>query len=126
LLSNWLKKKQTENLTNDIRKSDGLYSYQNTLDGLPVSKVLPDWMNNVVEAENLKQQLKLWIVKVMTSKKNMLNMLQRSYYKRIEREITVSEQGYLEILHGLNLAKLQDSEMSSNIKLLMSHFSIIT
>jgi hypothetical protein len=44
--------------------------------------------------------------------------------KKIEREITVSEQGYLEILHGLNLAKLklQDSEMSSNIKLLMSHF----
>jgi hypothetical protein len=62
-------KKQAENLTNDIRKSVGLYSYQNTLDGLPVSKVLPDWMNNVVEAENLKQQLKLWIVKVMTSRK---------------------------------------------------------
>jgi hypothetical protein len=62
-------KKQTENLTNDIKKSVGLYSYQNTLDGLPVSKVLPDWMNNVVEAENLKQQLKLWIVKVMTSRK---------------------------------------------------------
>jgi hypothetical protein len=36
---------------------------------LPVSKVLPDWMNNVVEAENLKQQLKRWIVKVMTSRK---------------------------------------------------------
>jgi hypothetical protein len=37
--------------------------------------------------------------------------------KRIEREIS-AEQGYLEILHGLNLAKLklQDSEMSSNIK----------
>jgi hypothetical protein len=63
-------KKQTENLTNDIKKSvDELYSYQNTLDGLPVSKVLPEWMNNVVEAENLKQQLKQWIVKVMTSRK---------------------------------------------------------
>jgi hypothetical protein len=33
----------------------------------PVSA--PDWMNNVVEAENLKQQLKLWIVKVMTPRK---------------------------------------------------------
>jgi hypothetical protein len=30
----------------------------------------------------------------------------QEHYKRIEREITVSEQGYLEILHGLNLAKL--------------------
>jgi hypothetical protein len=34
--------------------------------------------------------------------------------KRLEREISVSEQGYLELLHGLNLAKLklQDNEMS--------------
>jgi hypothetical protein len=38
--------------------------------------------------------------------------------KRIEREISVSEQGYLEILHGLNLAKLklQDNELTSNLK----------
>ena len=38
--------------------------------------------------------------------------------KRIEREISVSEQEFLEILHGLNLAKLkmQDNELSSNIK----------
>jgi uncharacterized protein involved in exopolysaccharide biosynthesis len=51
-------------------------------------------------------------------KKNMLNMPAGATIKKIEREITVSEQGYLEILHGLNLAKLklQDSEMSSNIK----------
>jgi hypothetical protein len=54
--------------------------------------------------------------------------IQQELHKRIEREITVSEQGYLEILHGLNLAKLklQDSEMSSNIKLLLMIFSIIT
>ena len=38
--------------------------------------------------------------------------------KRIEREISVSEQEFLEILHGLNLAKLkmQDAELSSSIK----------
>jgi uncharacterized protein involved in exopolysaccharide biosynthesis/Mrp family chromosome partitioning ATPase len=38
--------------------------------------------------------------------------------KRIEREIAVSEQEYLELLKGLNLAKLkvQDVELSSNIK----------
>jgi hypothetical protein len=38
--------------------------------------------------------------------KNMLNMPAGATIKKIEREITVSEQGYLEILHGLNLAKL--------------------
>ncbi|MEZ7506169.1 exopolysaccharide transport family protein [Flavobacterium sp. Arc2] len=113
-------KKQTENLTNDIRRSvDELYSYQNTLDGLPVSKVLPDWMNNVVEAENLKAT-----IKTMSGQYDDFQEKYAKYapagatIKRIEREISVSEQGYLEILHGLNLAKLklQDNEMSSNIK----------
>jgi hypothetical protein len=44
--------------------------------------------------------------------------------KRLEREISVSEQGYLELLHGLNLAKLklQDNEMSSNLKAIDLHF----
>jgi hypothetical protein len=46
---------------------------------VPVSKKCPDWMNNVVEAEN--QQLKRWIVKVMTSKKNTI-CSSRSYYKK--------------------------------------------
>jgi hypothetical protein len=50
-------KKQTENLTNDIKKVLIVF-LSNTLDGLPVSKVLPDWMNNVVEAENLKATIK--------------------------------------------------------------------
>ncbi|MFT6754891.1 MAG: succinoglycan biosynthesis transport protein ExoP, partial [Urechidicola sp.] len=113
-------KKQTENLTNDIKKSvNELYSYQNTLDGLPVSKILPEWMSNVVEAENLKAT-----IKTMDSQSNDFQEKYAKYapagatIKRIEREISVAEQGYLEILHGLNLAKLklQDSEMSSNIK----------
>jgi succinoglycan biosynthesis transport protein ExoP len=113
-------KEQTENLTKDIKKSvNKLYSYQNTLDGLPVSKVLPEWMNNVVEAENLKAT-----IKTMDSQTNDFQEKYAKYapagatIKRIEREISVAEQGYLEILHGLNLAKLklQDSEMSSNIK----------
>jgi succinoglycan biosynthesis transport protein ExoP len=113
-------KKQTENLTNDIKKSvDELYSYQNTIDGLPVSTVLPEWMNNVVEAENLKAT-----IKTMGGQYDDFQEKYAKYapagatIKRIEREISVSEQGYLEILHGLNLAKLklQDNEMSSNIK----------
>jgi len=44
--------------------------------------------------------------------------------KRLEREISVSEQGYLEILHRLNLAKLklQDSELSSSLKTIDTPF----
>ncbi len=113
-------KKERESLNNEIKKSvDEIYSYNNTVDGVPLTKTLPDWMNTVVESENLKAKIKVM------DKQNKDFQEQYATYapagatiKRLEREISVSEQGYLELLHGLNLAKLklQDNEMSSNIK----------
>lgn len=113
-------KKEKESLNNEIKKSvDEIYSYNNTIDGVPLTKTLPDWMNTVVESENLKAKIKVM------DKQNKDFQEQYATYapagatiKRLEREISVSEQGYLELLHGLNLAKLklQDNEMSSNIK----------
>ena len=111
---------EAETLIMDIKKGvDELYSYQNSIDGVPISKVLPDWMNNVVETENLKAK-----ISVINGQKNDFQEVYAEYapaganMKRLEREISVSEQGYLEILHGLNLAKLklQDSELSSSLK----------
>lgn len=113
-------KAQSEELTSTIKIAvDELYSYQNSIDGLPISKLLPDWMNNVVEEENLEAK-----IKVLGEQSNDFQEKYAIYapaganMKRLEREISVSEQGYLEILHGLNLAKLklQDSELSSNLK----------
>lgn len=112
--------KQSNILTNEIQAGvDELYKYQNSIDGVPTSKILPDWMNTVVESENLKAEIQVM------DQQNRDFQEQYAIYapaganiKRIEREISVSEQGYLEILHGLNLAKLklQDSEMSASLK----------
>ncbi len=111
---------KAEVLTEEIKKSvDELYSYQNSIEGVPIAKVLPEWMDNVVEAENLKAK-----IDVIKNQKNNFQEVYAEYapaganMKRLEREISVSEQGYLEILHGLNLAKLklQDSELSSSLK----------
>jgi succinoglycan biosynthesis transport protein ExoP len=113
-------RKQADGLKEEIRKSvDDLYSFQHTTDGLPVSKVLTDWLSNVVEAESLRARLK-----VMEQSNSELERQYAIYapaganIKRIEREIAVSEQGYLEFLHGLNTAKLkqQDNELAANIK----------
>lgn len=111
---------QAEALSNDIKKNvNELYSYQNSIDGLPLTKILPEWMDNVVEAENIKAK-----IKVINGQNKQFQVKYANYapagatIKRIEREISVSEQGYLEILHGLNLAKLklQDNELTSNLK----------
>ena len=113
-------KKQSETLQAEIKKSVGeLYHYQNSVEGLPVSTTLNQWISNVTEAENLKAKIKVM------DQRNKDFQQQYSIYapaganiKKIEREISVSEQGYLEILHGLNLAKLklQDNELTSNLK----------
>jgi succinoglycan biosynthesis transport protein ExoP len=98
---------------------DELYTYQNSIEGLQISKVLPDWMASAVETENLKAK-----IKVIDRQKDEFQETYAKYapaganMKRLEREIATSEKGYLEILSGLNLAKLklQDSELSSSLK----------
>jgi succinoglycan biosynthesis transport protein ExoP len=107
-------------LKSEIKESiDELYTYQHTTDGLPVNKVLDEWLNKVVEAESLRARMQVM------EQRNEDFQEQYAVYapagahiKRIEREISVSEQGYLELLHGLNLAKLkqQDNELSANLK----------
>jgi hypothetical protein len=42
-------------------------------------------------------------------------LLMQELLLRIEREISVSEQGYLELLHGLNLAKLKCKTMNCHL-----------
>ncbi len=113
-------KSEAEKLKVEIKAAVGeLYSYGNSTEGLPLSTILNDWISNVIEAENIKAGLDVLGERIKEFQK------QYSIYapaganiKRIEREISVSEQEFLEILHGLNLAKLkmQDNELSSNIK----------
>lgn len=107
-------------LEKDIRGNvQDLYTYQNTTDGLPVNTVLTDWINNVLDAENMKAKLS-----VMDERNADFQQKYAVYapaganIKRMEREISVSEQGYLDLLHGLNMAKLkmQDNELSSELK----------
>lgn len=111
---------QANDLKEEIRKSiDELYAYQHTTDGLPLHKVLDEWLNKVVEAESLRARM------LVMEQRNKDFQQQYAVYapagahiKRIEREISVSEQGYLELLHGLNLAKLkqQDNALSADLK----------
>jgi uncharacterized protein involved in exopolysaccharide biosynthesis len=112
-------KQQAQTLQKEIKANvDALYTFQNTTDGVPIKKVLPDWVDKVVETEDLKAKLT-----VMDAQNKAIEAQFATYapaganLKRIEREIEVAEQEYLEILHGLNLAKLkfQDTQLTSNL-----------
>jgi succinoglycan biosynthesis transport protein ExoP len=113
-------KAQAEKLKDEIKGTVGeLYKYGNTTDGLPISSVLNDWITNVIDAENSKAGLVVMAQKIIEFQKQYaIYAPAGANLKRIEREISVAEQEFLEILHGLNQAKLkmQDNELSSNLK----------
>lgn len=113
-------RKQAEKLKSEIKISvNELNSKGITTDGLPAATILKDWIDNVVEAESLKASIDVLSQRIKEQQKEYsVYAPAGSNIKRIEREISVSEQRYLDILHSLNLAKLkmQDNELATNIK----------
>jgi len=113
-------KKRAENLKDEMRDAvNALYSYNYSPGGLPLSNLLKDWIANVILFEETKAGMEVL--------RERINEFQKQYsiyapaganLKRIEREINVSEQEFLELLHGLNLAKLkdQDAQLASDLK----------
>lgn len=123
-------KVKAEKIKNEMREAvEDLYKFQNTTEGLPIASLLNEWIANVVSYEDTKAGMEVL--------SNRIQEFQKQYeiyapaganLKRIEREITVSEQEYLELLHGLNLAKLkmQDTEISSNLNIIDHPFYPLT
>jgi len=115
-------KVQAEKLKDEIKDAVGeLYKFGHTIDGLPVSSILNDWITNVIEAENSKASLVVMAQRIIEFQKQYaIYAPAGANLKRIEREISVAEREFLEILHGLNEAKLkvQDNELSSNLKII--------
>jgi len=116
-----VKLKQTsERLKEEIRNSvNELYTYGNSTNGLPINSLLTDWIANVIDYEDTKAGIEVLGERIREFQKQYaIYAPAGANLKRIEREISVSEQEFLEILHGLNLAKLkmQDAELSSSIK----------
>jgi uncharacterized protein involved in exopolysaccharide biosynthesis/LysM repeat protein len=111
---------QAKKVKNDLKfYVDQLYLYSHSTQGLPIKDLLSEWLKNAITYEEAKASLK-----VLTNRKNdFLRTYQifaplGAMLKRIEREINVAEQSYLELLRSLNLAKMnqQNLEMSTNIK----------
>ncbi len=105
-------------LSSDISK---LYDMQNSIEGVPIDKMLTEWLSRLMKYEES-------IAKIKALDQRNKEFLQKyktfaplgATLKRIEREIGVCEQEYLERLHSLNLSKLrqQNIQLSSNIKII--------
>jgi uncharacterized protein involved in exopolysaccharide biosynthesis len=113
-------KAEAAKLEDQLKQSvSELYSHGNSKEGIPIGTILTEWINNVIEAENLKAGIKVLGNRIIEFQKQYeIYAPAGAILKRIEREIGVSEREYLSILQGLNEAniKLQDNQLSSNIK----------
>lgn len=97
---------------------DKLYTESNTPNGIPTKSVLDEWLKTTLSYEQSKAKLT-----VMDKRKKEFEEEYKRFaplgamLKKIEREIGVSEQEYLELLHGLNMARLtqQNTELTSKL-----------
>jgi uncharacterized protein involved in exopolysaccharide biosynthesis/LysM repeat protein len=99
---------------------DQLYLYSHSTQGLPISRLLDEWLKNALTYEEAKASL----VVLARRKLDFVRTYQRfaplgAILKRIEREMTIAEQTYLELLRSLNLAKMrqQNLQMATNIRI---------
>ena len=115
-----LRRKQKK-LRNEIKLYvDQLYLYGHSTQGVPIKNLLDSWLTNTIDYTEAKAAL----VVLARRKMDFIRTYQKmaplgAMLTRIEREIKVAEQTYLELLRSLNLAKMkqQNMEMSTNIKI---------
>lgn len=102
-----------------------LFRLENTIEGVPIKKVLDKWLNQSMELENKKAKYDIVGARNIDYDKKFKKYAPAgANLKRIDREFNIAEQEYLEILHGLNLAKLklQDSKIGSKLKVVAPPF----
>ncbi|MDO8898503.1 MAG: LysM peptidoglycan-binding domain-containing protein [Bacteroidales bacterium] len=99
---------------------DQLYLYSHSTQGIPVASLLDEWLKNALAYEEAKASL----VVLARRKLDFVKTYQRfaplgAMLKRIEREMAIAEQTYLELLRSLNLALMrqQNLQMATNIRI---------
>lgn len=118
--------KRSEILKTELKdKVDQLYASDYDEKSLGSTSILADWLENTIQFEGTKAQLKVMNQKRLEFKKlyQVFSPLGATM-KRLERKIDIAEREYLSLLHSLGLAKLkqQNVELKSNIKLIERPF----
>jgi uncharacterized protein involved in exopolysaccharide biosynthesis len=99
---------------------NNLYLQTLTPNGIPTKDVLSEWLRTSLNVEQSKARLT-----VMDERKKEFVEQYRKFaplgatLKKIERQINVFEQEYLDLLHGLNTAKLtqQNNELTTKLNI---------
>ena len=112
------KRKQAEKIKAEMsRDLSNRMEYSRTTEGVPVSKVLEEWLQYTLALDRANAR-----IEVYENRKLYFNDLYDEFsiigstIGKLEREITIEEKNYLELLHSLNLAlmRLSSETLSSD------------
>lgn len=116
-----------QKLTNDLNALNQqvqgyvskLYNNDYTVDGIPLTQILQEWLNEYILRE--RERSALFVAdETLDFINNRIDDFAPlgAELKKLEREVTVHENQYLSILHGLNMANLQkqSAEMSQSME----------
>ena len=109
--------KEIEKLSNNINE------YKYTKEGVAIETMVDQWLAEVIRNTKAKAELE-----ILNKRKKEFEEQYKTYspigtqINRKEREIRITEESYLEVLHGLNLAKLKQK----NIQLTSATLNVIT
>jgi len=107
--------KQTQ-LEDSIKTVSNQYMSLNySIESVPRTSLLQQWIDNAVAYDKATAGLAV----LQNQKKDYLNEFDEfaplgSSLKRLDRQVDINEQEFLAILHGLNLARLRQSNLSLN------------
>lgn len=113
-----------KNRANQLRDQIGdavgeLYSSGASIEGVPAGTLLDAYNQNVKDYEENRTAISMLQARLKSSENSYSTYAPAGIIlKRIQRDITVAEAEYLELLHGLNATRLkvQDVALSSNIR----------
>ncbi|OOQ56710.1 GumC family protein [Mucilaginibacter pedocola] len=107
---------QTQTLEDSIKQASADYNNLNyTLETVPRNSLMQEWVDNAVNSGNAKAGLKVLGGEKREYQKNFDEFAPLgSTLKRLERQIDINEKEFLSILHGLELARLRQNNLSLN------------
>ncbi|AMR30130.1 hypothetical protein A0256_01205 [Mucilaginibacter sp. PAMC 26640] len=107
---------RSRNLEDSIKSASTEYNNLNyTLETVPRTNLMQEWVDNAVSSGKAEAGLKVLNNQRQEYLKNFDEFAPLgSKLKRLERQIDINEKEFLSILHGLELAKLRQSNLALN------------
>lgn len=106
-----------------IGLSNNMTEYKFSKEGVAINDMVNQWLNEIIRKSKAEAELKVLNERKTDFEEKYKNLSPvGTQINRKEREIRVTEESYLEILHGLNLAKLKQK----NIQLTSASLNTIT